>query len=80
MAAQDIKYIHSVDLAVLFLQAQPMPILLQPDSTFPIIGKDFFQCGPEIPRMILLFNVHEFMNQDVINDPQGCHDNSPTEG
>jgi hypothetical protein len=54
-----------------------MSILPQPHPTLPVVRKDFFQCGPEIPRMIFFFNVHEFMNQDVIDDPQGGHDDSP---
>ena len=54
-----------------------MPIPPQPDPTLPVVRKNFFQCGPEISRMIFLPDMNEFMNQNVIDDPQGCHDNPP---
>lgn len=56
-----------------------MSILFQPESLSPVIREDGLYMAPESLGVILFFDMDELMNQDIIDDAQGSHDNSPAE-
>jgi hypothetical protein len=44
---------------------------------FFVVRKNGFQVSPEFLGVIFFSDMGEFMNEDVIDDGQGGHDNSP---
>jgi hypothetical protein len=54
-----------------------MSILSQPASVLSVARKNGLQVVPEFLRVIFFSDMDKFMDEDVIDDGQGGHDNSP---
>ena len=57
-----------------------MPVLPQPSSVFSVVRKNGLHVVPESTGVIFFSDMDKFMNEDVIDDGQGGHDNSPAKG
>jgi hypothetical protein len=54
-----------------------MSVLSQPVPMFFVVRKNGLHVSPEFLGVIFFSDMGEFMNEDVIDDSQGGHHNSP---